>query len=597
MIALFVIILVFLVILFMKTSLGWMVCAIIYTFLYNGNSTVNTAYKEIYKHTFEIQQDLYIQKSDGQHNLKVYPNCPDFNEKKIKKGSKLFVKKNFIRKNFWAGNHLYVVVEVDELKQSGFKAILKKAIYAQDFLTKGSIDGDIAEFDPEILKDMEITTLRQATQYNDLDKVKKFIQEGQDVHKKINGETPLRVAKNIEIMKVLLENEADINTTNKDGETLLHSAVKNKDLEMVKFLIANGALIDQENNKKETPLLIACDYGFHRWEEDVSLTNSVILFLLEKGANVHSLNKWKTTSLHKIVSNGNYEMAAELIKRGAHIDAKNYWGETALFLAAEKNERKIVELLYEAGASLNLTDRKGNTLLHYSGSFEMLCFFVDKKLNVNNINNEGKSVLHQKCHYFHLGSIKYLIEHGGDINLVDNKGRTPLYEALISFWSEKKERKEAALEWVCQNGADIKKVCLTQELLRKFMEKESKELKFFLEQGGSLFQRDLEESTVLHRMCKTEKESYSNGELLNIVQWLIDQGVDVHQIDVHGATALHYACLNEHELLVKLLIEKGVNIHQSDYNNQTPLQLVSNPLFIDKVEDFIKTKGVHRAEK
>ena len=45
----------------------------------------------------------------------------------------------------------------------------------------------------------------------------------------------------IEIVKLLIENGADVNAKNEDGETALHLANRKGYLDIVKYLIAKGA--------------------------------------------------------------------------------------------------------------------------------------------------------------------------------------------------------------------------------------------------------------------------------------------------------------------------------------------------------------------
>ena len=57
------------------------------------------------------------------------------------------------------------------------------------------------------------------------------------------------------MVKFLIENGADINIKNNNGDTVLHEAVLIKDnLEVVKLLIENGADINIKNNNGDTVL-------------------------------------------------------------------------------------------------------------------------------------------------------------------------------------------------------------------------------------------------------------------------------------------------------------------------------------------------------
>jgi len=64
----------------------------------------------------------------------------------------------------------------------------------------------------------------------------------------------------LEIVKLLIENGADINKSDNYGQTPLFIACQNGYLEIVKLLIENGADINKSNNNGKTPLFIAREY-------------------------------------------------------------------------------------------------------------------------------------------------------------------------------------------------------------------------------------------------------------------------------------------------------------------------------------------------
>ena len=61
----------------------------------------------------------------------------------------------------------------------------------------------------------------------------------------------------IDVVKFLIQNGAQINAQNKYGHTPLYNAVQKGFLEIAKYLIENGAQVDIRNNKNKTPFDIA----------------------------------------------------------------------------------------------------------------------------------------------------------------------------------------------------------------------------------------------------------------------------------------------------------------------------------------------------
>ena len=79
---------------------------------------------------------------------------------------------------------------------------------------------------------------------------------------------------NIEGIKEVLKQGANINCSDENGNTPLLFAVASKDLELVKLLVENKADLDLSNNLGETPLMVAQDNEYKEIEE----------YLLGKGA-------------------------------------------------------------------------------------------------------------------------------------------------------------------------------------------------------------------------------------------------------------------------------------------------------------------------
>lgn len=75
-----------------------------------------------------------------------------------------------------------------------------------------------------------------------------------------DGDTPLHYAvknEDIELLEILLGYVPDIDVENEEGETALHLAVKTSDIDLVQMLIDSGANIDVKDGKKRTPAVLA----------------------------------------------------------------------------------------------------------------------------------------------------------------------------------------------------------------------------------------------------------------------------------------------------------------------------------------------------
>ena len=163
----------------------------------------------------------------------------------------------------------------------------------------------------------------------------------------------------IEMVKWLIDNGAEVNSKNTDHKTPLHLASNLGFFEVVKCLIENGAETNANDNENITPLHDACSIVFNT----ISPTE-ISKCLLEKGAQIDAKCNFGYTPLHYATNYGNLKIAQFLIEKGAQIDAKTKNGETPLHISAHNSDLKIVRNLIEKQAPINVEDRFGDTALH-----------------------------------------------------------------------------------------------------------------------------------------------------------------------------------------------------------------------------------------
>ncbi len=102
------------------------------------------------------------------------------------------------------------------------------------------------------------TALAYAVKYDHIDIVKFLLDNDADIDETVNtGETPLQIAlKNgkYNIAKFLVSKNADVNKPDVMQMPPLAWAVKDANMEKVKFLVENGAKVNQQNISGRTPL-------------------------------------------------------------------------------------------------------------------------------------------------------------------------------------------------------------------------------------------------------------------------------------------------------------------------------------------------------
>lgn len=139
----------------------------------------------------------------------------------------------------------------------------------------------------------------------------------------------------------------DINrVVDKEGLTALHLAASAGHVDVVAYLLAQGALVNRMDACGELPHEWAC-YSNRR---------AVCTLLLKHGARFNSRNISGETVLHYLAEWGELDACKDVCARGADVNATDLTGITPLHNAAEHGRRDICEVLLSAGANVNTAD-------------------------------------------------------------------------------------------------------------------------------------------------------------------------------------------------------------------------------------------------
>jgi len=155
---------------------------------------------------------------------------------------------------------------------------------------------------------------------------------------------------------------------------------------------------------------------------------SVVIFLVDKGADVNQVTLNGATPLLISSENGHLQVVQYWIEHGADVNRGNNHGTTPLFMSSQNGHLPVVEYLIQHGADVNQGNNKGVTPLLFS-------------------SQEG-----------YLPIVEYLIKHGADVNRGKNDGAIPLCQAIY------KNQTEVA-KFLLRKNADIE---IAKFVFRKF---------------------------------------------------------------------------------------------------------------------------------
>lgn len=214
---------------------------------------------------------------------------------------------------------------------------------------------------------------------------------------------------------------------NERGRSLIHIAAAKGHLNIVKFLVENGAdvnLMEKIHNLR--PLHFASRYGHLK----------VVMFLLEKGADLHAREKDNETALSYAVSSPSLDTVKFLVEKGLKVnDMESKRKVRPIYYAIAWNEgnTEIVEYLLSKGAVVTGIEEGGWNMLHsavWKGNGKMIDLLVKGGISPNSKSDTGVTPLHNAASHGNNEAVTALLKNGADANIVDNKGNTPLSKAV-----------------------------------------------------------------------------------------------------------------------------------------------------------------------
>lgn len=204
------------------------------------------------------------------------------------------------------------------------------------------------------------------------------------------------------LIEYMIERGVNINITTdepaKPGNTPLHIACLNNNVEIVRALKKAGADDSIMNNEEETPAYCLFD-DYDRYDSDKARQ---ILELLDN-VDTPKAESGETPIIRMFRKNRNYEyeMLEIFLDKGVDLNHADNRGNTPLLMHAQRDcEREVVKLLLSEGADINARNEEGNSALMYA---------------IKNSDNE---------------LARYLIKKGADYNILNDRNETPASIAI-----------------------------------------------------------------------------------------------------------------------------------------------------------------------
>ena len=417
-------------------------------------------------------------------------------------------------------------------------------------------DGDFMKGFLDSIED----TLVGAARTGDLDALKQHIADGADVNAMHFEMPPLTWAAMMgqtEAAELLLQQGADINGKNRDGNTALHLAVFLGHAETAELLLKSGADVNAKNDDNATPVdllqvpwemtkLLTRPMGIELEQAQVEAGKAKIreLFGVDAKLGAKTLTSFQNSSkdLWTAARTGDLQAIKHYIKTGGDINALDKTFQvSAMSWSALHGQTEVVQLLIENGAEVNIRSGDGTTPLHsaaFLGRTDVVKFLLDNGADVKARNNDGATPV--------------------DVLSVD-WDTTAFIGGLVGVSTGKEEiaamkrgRNEVAKLFGIKGTLDDAGTTPAQNLSTAAFIGNAAAMKQALAGGADPNTKDPQSGSTLLATAALMGHT-------EIVALLLEHGADINARSRDGGTALHAAAFLGRAEIVKLLLDKGAD--------------------------------------
>ena len=263
----------------------------------------------------------------------------------------------------------------------------------------------------------------------------------------------------LKVIRRLLDFDINVNNFNNKQENILFQAIKDEDKRLINlFLSLKDIDVNQKNKYHETVLVESCFKGFEyidvikaliKYEADVNTKDKNGVSIIEKLIDLilHYKNN-KDIDLHLITKSSSEKNYFELLKyllRNTNINLNSYNSKSKpIFFDVITNYNfELFSFLKANGIDINQKDLEQNNVLSYLMKnadtsniqnqklyLKTMQSLINLGVNINSKNNIGSTVVHEAILNSSIHTVKLLLDSKPDYKIVDNKGRTFIHNVV-----------------------------------------------------------------------------------------------------------------------------------------------------------------------
>lgn len=337
----------------------------------------------------------------------------------------------------------------------------------------------------------------------------------------------------IEIIKLLLENKANINAVNAVGLSALFLACASSYEDVAFLLLKNNADIKKAGYDPSGQSALQWAFSYE--------LDKLAMELIDRGADLNTFSTETGRSVLLEALYGDKIQSATILKLidfGANVDfVTANEKETPLMFACRKDDLAVVKKIVEkTKKSINAETNTGNTALSYAAGnngkgVKMLQFLIDNRAKVNLANGKGRNALLEAVGSQSLEKVQFLVENGAIVNRkTEEYGEvSPLHEAVFNVDFN-------MTKYLISKGADVNAKSSRGEtvLLRSVFNENSKPIIALLIDSGAIVNMKNDDR-------QTPLMIAARNNLYEICKLLIASGAEKEGVDFYRKTAKIYA--------------------------------------------------------
>jgi ankyrin repeat protein len=246
-------------------------------------------------------------------------------------------------------------------------------------------------------------------------------------------ETPIMYAKRMKVTHIV---------------KILSNAIRQKNLlnaKLIKALIKGNLNLIKYYHTLGAGISTLCDtYNYVDWHQRKHIMetplhiaafygfNDIVTYLLKNGVDVDSYNTGRNTPLIDAIYGCKHETVKLLIKHGANVNCRGHNGFAPIHIAVvKKSTRQIMITLLKSGCQINILDNRGRTPLNFC-SFSTGKQIIQMMKNIDEENIFKETLLHAMVAIRNVAYVKQLLQHNANPNIKSSSGLTPIEMILSS---------------------------------------------------------------------------------------------------------------------------------------------------------------------